>query len=214
MANEIGTATATGRTLYAVVRNAAGQLWYTVTPAFEAYNAAHWTAYALALSEQGASGYYTASFPGAITTPGRYSIDVRQQLGGSPATSDPVVAGGSLVWSGTAEAFVTADGAGHVTLGAYAAGQDPAALLLSAPANKLLTNASGQVDVDWSQAIPTTASGLTAGRAALAAIAEGVGVWKYDPVAKTLVEYAEDGVTVLRSFALTIDTAGTITQRA
>jgi hypothetical protein len=74
-------------------------------------------------------------------------------------------------------------------------------------------NATGQVDLDLGQAIPTNASGLTLGRALLAAIAQGVGVWKYDPTHGTLVEYAEDGSTVLRSFALTIDGTGTITQR-
>lgn len=82
----IQAAYTTGATLYAIVRNSlTGQVWNG--SAFEAYNGAHWSTYAIALTEQGSSGFYSVARPaglaGYLTTECIY-----QQGGGSPATSD------------------------------------------------------------------------------------------------------------------------------
>jgi hypothetical protein len=89
-------------TAYFVVRNSSGQYWYTVTPAFEAYNAAHWADYDVALVQDGASQNYTGTFPSAITT-GVYQLSAYAQAGGSPAVGDVYLGGKSdFQWSGTA----------------------------------------------------------------------------------------------------------------
>jgi len=87
-----------GATLYAVVRNSAGQLWNG--SAFEAYTAANWTTYAVTMTEQGASGFYVGNFP--VTVKGVYNVEARQRAGGSPAVTDPPVGGGSVQWNGSA----------------------------------------------------------------------------------------------------------------
>lgn len=95
----------TGLTINASVRNPTnGQHWYTVTPAFEAFNAAHIAnGYAIAMTEEGTTGDYVADFPTAIVAAGPYEVDARKQVGGSPAwPTDPVVASGIIEWSGAA----------------------------------------------------------------------------------------------------------------
>ncbi len=79
---------ATGLNIYAAqINRLTGQWWYTVTPAWEAFNAAHWLSYAIALAEAGASGYYSAARPtgvaGSLVTDIFYS-----RAGGSPAIGD------------------------------------------------------------------------------------------------------------------------------
>ena len=75
-----------GVTVYAVRHNKLnGQVWNG--SAFEVYNAAHWSTYAIALAEQAGSGYYTATAP-AGTAGFLVSDAFYQQAGGSPATSD------------------------------------------------------------------------------------------------------------------------------
>lgn len=89
-------------TAYFVVRNSTGQYWYTVTPAFEAYNAAHWADYDVALAQDGSSQNYTGTFPSAITT-GVYQLSAYAQSGGSPAVGDVYLGGeNDFQWSGTA----------------------------------------------------------------------------------------------------------------
>lgn len=75
-----------GVTVYAIRRNKLnGQVWNG--GAFEAYNAAHWTSYAITLAEQASSGYYFVAAP-AGTAGFLVSDSFYQQAGGSPATSD------------------------------------------------------------------------------------------------------------------------------
>lgn len=78
----------TGQTLYAVLRDRlTGKTWNNTGSAWEVYNSAHWTQYAIALAEQTSSGYYTATRPtgtaGFLT-----SESIYQQAGGSPALGD------------------------------------------------------------------------------------------------------------------------------
>jgi len=100
MAGIIEIGTQTGLTLYAVIRNSSGQVWNG--SAFEAYNSSNWSTYDVAMTEQSQSGYYTGTFPAAITT-GKYSFMVHLQQGGSPALGDPIYGGGNVAWNGTIE---------------------------------------------------------------------------------------------------------------
>jgi hypothetical protein len=88
----IETTGAPGQTMYAVVHHPDGRVWNTLTSAWEAFTPANWSLYAVALVEQGSSGYYRGVFPTAIadvlTTEAIYS-----QAGGSPAMTDAPAVG-------------------------------------------------------------------------------------------------------------------------
>ncbi len=89
-----------GATLYAVVYNAAGQLWNGST--FETLVVANWTTYDIALTETPASSYrYLGTMPAVAA--GLYSVAVYEQAGAAPAVSDTLVGTGQIHWSGTAE---------------------------------------------------------------------------------------------------------------
>jgi hypothetical protein len=104
MAGELQFQYTTGKTLYAVILNPAGQAWYTVTPAFENITAAHWSSYAISLTEQAATGIYLGNFPTGITTFAEYGVLIYNQAGGSPAyaADSPSLSQGNMNWSGTA----------------------------------------------------------------------------------------------------------------
>ncbi len=76
-----------GATLYAIRRNRLnGYVWNTSTLAFEAYTASHWSQYAIALTEQTGSGYYSAAAP---STSGYLTSDaIYLQAGSSAAVTD------------------------------------------------------------------------------------------------------------------------------
>jgi hypothetical protein len=101
MSGEIQIDHPTGANLYARVRDATGLAWNTATPGFEAFNATHWTNYAIALTERGSSGEYVGNFPAAAA--GVYTVTVYLRAGGSPAVGDRSVGTGKIEWSGTAE---------------------------------------------------------------------------------------------------------------
>lgn len=86
-----------GATLYAVVRDDSGRWWSG--GAFEAYAAADWAAYATGMTEQGASGYFTAPTPSLPA--GAYNVGVRQKAGASAAPSDASLAAFEAYWDGT-----------------------------------------------------------------------------------------------------------------
>lgn len=78
----------TGQTLYATIRNLAGQIWNG--SAFEAYATANIATYDIALTEQGtASKVYAFTFPAAITASGMYFVDIYvYAVAGTPAETD------------------------------------------------------------------------------------------------------------------------------
>lgn len=84
-----------GVTLYAVLIDAdSGKFWNG--SAFENYNAAHWSTYAVALTEFTSSGIYSATRPAGVA--GFLTIEaVYLQAGGTPATGDapPTILGHS-----------------------------------------------------------------------------------------------------------------------
>ena len=101
MANEIYVNYASGNTLYAVVRNAAGDVWYATGHLFEVWGTGGRTAddYDISLTDKSGS-LYVSSFDTNIPA-GRYSIQVFLQAGANPADSDTFIAGEEIVWSGT-----------------------------------------------------------------------------------------------------------------
>lgn len=88
----IETQTSAGQTIYAVIHHPDGRVWNFDSVAFEAFNAGHWTDYALQLTEQGATGYYRATYPSEIedvlTTEALYI-----QAGGSPSIASDTPSG-------------------------------------------------------------------------------------------------------------------------
>ncbi len=107
MANEIHADYASGNTLYAVIRNAAGAVWYPVGHTFEAWGTGGRTAnsYHINLTDKSGSrhvGDFASDIPA-----GRYSVQVFLQAGANPADGDNLVASCEIVWSGTGR--ITAD---------------------------------------------------------------------------------------------------------
>jgi hypothetical protein len=101
MANEIQFDAPTGKTCYAQVRNAAGQVWRVDTLVFENYATANIAHYNVPATEQGtASGFYAGNFP--AVGQGVYSVDAKVQAGGSPAEADATVGTGTVEWTGSA----------------------------------------------------------------------------------------------------------------
>lgn len=91
---------ATGDTLYALVRNTVGQVWSTVGSSFGAYATANLADYDIAMTEQGtASRFYVGNFPAAAA--GSYGVTVYKRAGGAPAEGDTLVGSGTVEWNGT-----------------------------------------------------------------------------------------------------------------
>jgi hypothetical protein len=107
MANEIHVNYASGNTLYAVIRNIAGAVWYMAGQVFEAWGTGGRTAndYDITLADK-AGSRYVGDFDANIPA-GRYSVQVFLQAGANPADSDTFVSGYEIVWSGTGK--VTTD---------------------------------------------------------------------------------------------------------
>jgi len=107
MANEIHVDYTSGNTLYAVVRNSAGEVWYAGGQVFEAWGTGSRAAddYDISLTDKNGNRY-VGSFDSNIPA-GRYSIQIFSQAGANPADSDDLVGGGKIVWSGVGE--VTSD---------------------------------------------------------------------------------------------------------
>jgi hypothetical protein len=101
MANEIQADYASGNTLYAVVRNAAGEVWYAAGQVFETWGTESRDAddYDLSLTDKYGSRY-VGDFDDNIS-PGRYSIQIFLQAGVNPADGDTLVESDEIVWSGS-----------------------------------------------------------------------------------------------------------------
>jgi hypothetical protein len=100
MAGEVKTkGPGTGRTCYFVVRGSGNAVWSTAGAAFEVFTSGNWADYDVALVEQGVSNVYVGNMPSAVP-PGVFDIDARQQVGGGPVQTDPVIAAGEVQWNG------------------------------------------------------------------------------------------------------------------
>lgn len=111
------TESTTGRTVYALIVNAAGN-YYKGSGALEAYNNANRSTYAVAMTES-PTNTYSAAFPADIVTAGAYSIYAFYQAAGAPALTDGYAAWGDMQWSGSAEIPPSSGGSGggSLTLG-------------------------------------------------------------------------------------------------
>ena len=107
MANEIHADYASGNTLYAVVRDGAGAVWYVAGQVFETWGTGSRAAddYDISLTDKSGSRY-VGSFDSNIPA-GRYSVQIFLQAGANPADGDNLVASDEILWSGGGE--VTAD---------------------------------------------------------------------------------------------------------
>ena len=107
MANEIQVSYASGSTLYAVIRNRAGEVWQVAGQAFEQWGSVgHGAAdYALALTDKSGSRY-VGDFDQGISA-GSYFVQWFVQAGASPADTDTLAGGGEIIWTGTAELTAT-----------------------------------------------------------------------------------------------------------
>jgi len=107
MANDIHVNYASDNTLYAVIRNAAGEVWYVAGQAFEVWGTAGHTAddYDISLTDKNGCRY-VGDFDSNIPS-GRYSVQAFLQAGANPADGDSLVTGDEIIWSGTGR--VTAD---------------------------------------------------------------------------------------------------------
>ena len=107
MANEIQASYTSGGTLYAVIRNRAGEVWYIAGHTFEQWGTAGHDAsdYALALTDKGGSRY-VGSFDTSVSA-GTYFVQWFVQAGASPADGDTLVGSRDIAWSGAAELTAT-----------------------------------------------------------------------------------------------------------
>ena len=107
MANEIHADYASGNTLYAVVRDGVGAVWYVAGQVFETWGTGSRAAddYDISLTDKSGSRY-VGNFDANIPA-GRYSIQIFLQAGANPADGDNLAAGDEILWSGAGE--VTAD---------------------------------------------------------------------------------------------------------
>ncbi len=109
MANEIHFSYTTGLTLYAVRRDITGKVAVSAGSSWEAWGASSHDAddYDVTMTENGTgSSHYVGSFDASsnITDAGYYFVDIYKQVGGSPATGDPLVGIGiPIIWNGTSE---------------------------------------------------------------------------------------------------------------
>lgn len=99
MAAIIEVISSTGQSLYVTVHNSAAQLANGAST--EVYNGSNWSTYVTTVSEQGATGYYTGTFPSYLVA-GKYTY-VIYQSSGSPTLGDPVLGSGQIYWNGSIE---------------------------------------------------------------------------------------------------------------
>ena len=107
MSNEIQADYASGNTLYAVIRNGVGDVWYVAGQSFEAWGTGGRTAdnYDISLTDKSGSRY-VGNFDSNIPA-GRYFVQIFLQAGANPADGDTLVTSDEIFWSGTGK--VTAD---------------------------------------------------------------------------------------------------------
>ncbi len=103
MANEIHIDYSLGNTIYAVIRDDAGQVWYPAGEVFEDWgtNGRNADDYDLALTDKGGSRY-VGSFDVDVPA-GRYTIQAFLQAGDNPADGDVLVGAIAIIWRGSGE---------------------------------------------------------------------------------------------------------------
>jgi hypothetical protein len=102
MANELSIHYVAGKTTVYFVLRQGGNFALAGGGGLEAYNASHWTNYAISAAEIGATGIYQASMPVGLAA-GNYAVEACERLGASPSPGDTWLGAGALAWNGTAE---------------------------------------------------------------------------------------------------------------
>lgn len=95
-----------GHTIYALVRNSSGQIWYPTSEEFEDFGTSlrSHSDYDIPLTDK-SGGMYVADFPSApANTSVGYRTIIYRQIGASPASTDYVVGGARIYWTGSSEA--------------------------------------------------------------------------------------------------------------
>lgn len=80
MADEIRTTATSGQSIYALLRNAAGNIFDLLSEAFVTYSSANYQRYIITLDEQGETGVYLGSVPAGVAS-GMYSVQFKAQSG-------------------------------------------------------------------------------------------------------------------------------------
>ena len=103
MANEIYAEYASGSTLYAVIRNKAGEVWYVNSHVFESWGTDSRDAadYCVNLVDKSGS-LFIGDFDGNIPA-GNYYIQIFLQAGAEPDDSDNLIKCQKFIWSGTGQ---------------------------------------------------------------------------------------------------------------
>ncbi len=106
MANEIQVDYTSGNTLYAVIRDRAGQVWHPGLQIFEAWGTSGHTAadYDLTLTDKTGSRYI-GDFDAHISA-GSYGVQIFLQAGPTPADADTLMSSRDILWTGTGELTV------------------------------------------------------------------------------------------------------------
>jgi hypothetical protein len=100
MANEIHIDYASGNTVYAVVRDGAGKVWYPPGQVFEDWGSGGHDAddYDISLTDK-SGDRYVGDLDTNISA-GRYSIQAFLQAGANPVDSDDFVGSDEMIWRG------------------------------------------------------------------------------------------------------------------
>jgi len=103
MANEIQADYAPSSTLYAVIRDRAGQVWCAAQQAFESWGANGHAAddYDIPLADKNGRRY-VGDFDADVPA-GSYCLQVFLQAGAGPADTDTLVSSRDIVWTGAGE---------------------------------------------------------------------------------------------------------------
>jgi hypothetical protein len=106
MANEIHIDYDSSNTLYAIIRNVVGQVWYVAGQVFEdwAANGHDVDDYDITLIDKGGNRY-VGDFDANVSA-GRYTVQVFLQTGTSPSGSDILIGSGKIIFKGGAELTV------------------------------------------------------------------------------------------------------------
>ena len=108
MANEIHVDNDSGNTVYAIVRNGAGQVWYIAGQVFEVWGGGagrDMDDYDIPLADK-TGDRYVGDFDSNIPA-GRYTVQAFRQLGANPDDDDDFIGSAEIIWTGNGE--LTAD---------------------------------------------------------------------------------------------------------
>lgn len=93
----LSTSAPTGSSVYCIIRNASVMPWSVTAGSFTTWVNANYANYAISLTEQGTSGFFSAAVPAGITQVGFLNVEF---FIGSVAESNPSNGGGTFFYNG------------------------------------------------------------------------------------------------------------------